>query len=75
MAKDASAKRVEQPKTIEIRDLSEVEELNANREQQVMNRFLRLKAEEIIAVMGPQMRSDSGYLSSATNGDSDPIKV
>lgn len=60
---------------VEIEDLSEIDQLDATPEQQIMNRFLRLKAEEIMAVVGAELAPVSGYLSSATNGDSDPIRV
>jgi hypothetical protein len=60
---------------VEIEDLSEIDQLDATPEQQIMNRFLRLKAEEIMAVVGAELMPVSGYLSSATNGDSDPIRV
>lgn len=60
---------------IAINDLSEIDDLEASEEQQVLNRFLRAKATEIIAVVGQSMMASSGYLDSATQGDHDPIKV
>jgi len=76
MAMGSNPGKPQQGHQIEINDLNDIDNLDATEDQKVLNRFLRIKAEEIIGVVGTQRASNSGFLSSATNGgDTDPIRV